>query len=123
MDEERTYTVEEANAALPELIERLERIKRNRQLVLAAAEKIRGAVARDGGGHAGTDYWEASADLRQDVVALAERNILLRDAETGLVDFPGEREGRPVYLCWRSGEDRVAFWHEVDSGFIGRKPL
>ena len=54
---------------------------------------------------------------------LAERDILLRDAEGGLVDFPAEREGRIVFLCWRLDEDELAFWHEQDSGFIGRRPL
>jgi hypothetical protein len=121
--EERVYTVGEADALLPELRERLERIRANRQVVLRAAERIRSQLAEDGGGHHGTDYWEASRELKADVERLAEQDILLRDPETGLVDFPGEREGRAVYLCWRLGEERVAFWHETDTGFSGRKPL
>lgn len=119
----QVYTPEEANAALPELQALLERIRTNRQLVLREAERIKAKVAVDGGGHGGTAYWEASAALRADVERLGERNILLRDPETGLVDFPGERGGRPVYLCWRLGEERVAFWHEIHGGFIGRQPL
>jgi hypothetical protein len=39
------------------------------------------------------------------------------------VDFPAERDGRPVYLCWRLGEPSVQFWHEIDAGFVGRRPL
>ena len=123
MDEERVYTVEEANAELPELRVRLGLIREARQTVLRAAERIRGRVAVDGGGHEGKDYWEASATLKAELEWLAERDILLRDAEVGLVDFPGEREGRRVYLCWRLGEDRVAYWHGVDSGFASRKPI
>jgi hypothetical protein len=123
MDDEPTYTVERANATLPELRERLERIRRARRTVLAAAERIRGHVAADGGGHAGSDYWEASRTLKAEIEHLAELGILLRDPEVGLVDFPGERDGRPVYLCWRLDEDRVSFWHERDTGFIGRKPV
>lgn len=123
VDEERVYTVEEANALLPELRERLERIRTNRQVLLRAAERIKAQVARDGGGHHGSDYWEASRALRADVERLAEQDILLRDPESGLVDFPGRREGRSVYLCWRLGEERVGFWHEVDTGFAGRRPL
>jgi hypothetical protein len=121
--EGRTYSVEEADAMLPALRELLERIRANRQVLLASAERIRGQVASDGGGHFGNDYWRAVRGLRADVESLAERNILLRDPETGLIDFPGERDGRQVYLCWRLGEDRVGHWHEVDSGFLGRKPL
>jgi len=123
MEDERTYTVDEANAALPELRERLERIRAARQTILHAAERIRGQVATDGGGHDGTDYWEARASVKADIERLAEQGILLRDPETGLIDFPGEREGRRVFLCWRMGEDRVSHWHDVDSGFAGRRPL
>ena len=49
--------------------------------------------------------------------------ITLRDIETGLIDFPALVNGRQVWLCWRSGETDVAFWHELDTGFGGRRPL
>ena len=51
------------------------------------------------------------------------RFIVLRDPESGLLDFPSRREGRLVYLCWRLEEDRVGFWHGPDSGFSGRRPI
>jgi len=123
MAAERTYSVEEADASLPELRVVLERVRTNRQVILRAAERIRGRVTADGGGTEGTDYWEARAALKADIEALASRDILLRDPETGLVDFPGEREGRRIFLCWRLGEDRVAHWHDLESGFGGRNPL
>jgi hypothetical protein len=121
--EDRTFTKDEADAMLPELRVRLERIRSNRQVLLRAAERIRGQMASDGGGHFGNDYWQASHALKEDVEALAERNVLLRDPQTGLIDFPGEREGRPVFLCWQLGEEAVGHWHEVESGFLGRRPL
>jgi hypothetical protein len=123
VSEERTYTPAEADAVLPELRERLERIRANRQVMLGAAERIRGQVEADGGGHFGNDYWQAARALKADVEYLAAQNIVLRDPETGLIDFPGERDGRAVFLCWRLGEDRVEHWHEVESGYLGRKPL
>lgn len=43
--------------------------------------------------------------------------------DAGLVDFPGEVGGRPVYLCWRLGEEAVTHWHELDAGYAGRRPL
>jgi hypothetical protein len=101
----------------------LGRVRTNRQVILRAAERIRGQVAADGGGAEGTDYWEARAALKADIEALAGRDILLRDPETGLVDFPGEREGRRIFLCWRLGEDHVAHWHDLESGFGGRRSL
>lgn len=124
MDEERTYTVEEANALLPDLGERLARIREARQVLLRSAELVKERVASDpGGAHAGREYWEASASLRREIERLAAEDIVLRDPETGLVDFPGERDGRRIWLCWRLGEDRVGFWHELESGFAGRRPL
>ncbi|HXF36396.1 MAG TPA: DUF2203 domain-containing protein [Actinomycetota bacterium] len=123
MGEERVYSVEDANALLPELREMLPRIRRSRQELLAAAERLGTLVAADGGGHDGRGYWSALSALRRDLLRLAEAGVVLRDPETGLVDFPAEREGRPVFLCWRLGEERVAHWHEPDAGFGGRRPL
>jgi hypothetical protein len=124
MSEERTYTVDEANAMLPELRERLARIREARQVLLRTAEKIRGNVAADGGGVAGEPgYFEAKQLLADEIERFAEQNILLRDPETGLLDFPGEFDGRSVYLCWRADEERVAHWHDLTSGFAGRRPL
>ena len=124
MDEDRLYTVDEANEMLLELRERLPRVRSARQVMLRGAELVKERIATDGGGASGgREYWEAQATLRAEIERLAEENIVLRDPETGLVDFPGEREGRRVWLCWRLGEERVAHWHELDTGFTGRRPL
>jgi hypothetical protein len=50
-------------------------------------------------------------------------DVMLRDIETGLVDFPALVAGRQVWLCWRLGEGNVAWWHELSSGVAGRRPL
>jgi hypothetical protein len=49
--------------------------------------------------------------------------VLVKDMETGLVDFPARRQGREIYLCWRLGEPHVAWWHPIEDGFAGRQPL
>jgi hypothetical protein len=124
MADERRYSVAQADAMLPELRERLERIRQARQAILREAELVRERVVEDGGGaHAGRDYWEFTGTLRAEVERLAREGILLRDPENGLVDFPAERDGEPVYLCWRLGEERVSHWHPLDTGFSGRRPL
>lgn len=120
---EHRFTVEEANARLEHLREVLPRIREARRTLLASGERVRGAAARDGGGREGSAHWEAMRTLRREVQGLSDDGIVLRDAESGLVDFPAEREGRVVYLCWRLGEEAVAHWHEVDGGFVGRRPL
>jgi hypothetical protein len=123
VSEERTFTLAEAEAELRELRERLPRLRDARRTLIASSHRIEEAVAMDGGGVAGTDWFAAQQVLKAEVVYLAERGILLKDPETGLVDFPADREGRTVYLCWRLGEDRVGWYHEITSGFGGRRPL
>ena len=123
MSEERRFTLTEAEAELPDLRERLPRLREARRTLIASSRRITDAVAEDGGGVAGSDWFEAQSLLKADVTALAEAGILLRDPETGLVDFPAEREGRVVFLCWRLGEEHVAWFHEADTGFSNRQPL
>jgi hypothetical protein len=54
---------------------------------------------------------------------LEHLGVLVKDLDRGLVDFPALREGEEVLLCWEVGEDEVAFWHGIEEGFAGRKPL
>jgi hypothetical protein len=49
--------------------------------------------------------------------------ITLRDIDTGMIDFPALVSGRQVWLCWQLGEGSVAWWHELEDGFAGRRPL
>jgi hypothetical protein len=120
---ERLFDVEEANAELPELRRRLPALSEARQVLIASARRISEAVAADGGGVAGSDWFRAQQTLKEGLQYLAARGVLLRDAEIGLVDFPAEREGRRVFLCWRLGEDEVAWYHDERAGFSGRRPL
>ena len=57
------------------------------------------------------------------MIELRELEVVLRDLDRGLLDFPSLRDGREVYLCWQEGEDGIGFWHEPDAGFGGRRPL
>jgi hypothetical protein len=120
---EREFSVEEANGMLPALSESLVRIKEARRVVLEAGERVRRNAPGNGGGREGKEYWEALSTLRRDVEALNEQGIVLRDPESGLIDFPSRRDGREVFLCWRLGEADVAYWHGPESGFAGRRPL
>lgn len=123
MTTDRTFTVDDANAELVELRERLPRLREARLGLIASTERITEAVASDGGGVAGSDWFRHQETLKTEVEYLADRGILLRDPETGLIDFPAERDGEEVFLCWRLGEGDVAYYHGVHSGFSGRKPL
>lgn len=61
-------------------------------------------------------------ELREILRGVSELGVEVKAAE-GLVDFRSKLRGRTVYLCWRYGESRVEHWHDLDSGFAGRKPL
>jgi len=123
MTEDRVFTVEEANAMLPDLREALEAMRRAREVVLASAERVKGSVAGNGGGKPAGEYAEALELIGRETERLSAEGVLIRDIDTGLVDFPGEREGEPVFLCWKVGEEEVGFWHPLDTGFSGRRPL
>jgi hypothetical protein len=121
----RHYTLEEARAQLPWVTERLAAMR-------AARERLTDAEARDalaagapgnGGGAPGKAVGEAFLELRAGAVAFDEREIVLRDLDRGLIDFPAVRAEREVYLCWIDGEPDIAFWHDLDAGYAGRQPL
>jgi hypothetical protein len=65
-------------------------------------------------------YYEALSDQLARVKALGGD---VKDVETGLVDFPSQRMGEDILLCWRFGEKRVEYWHPVDGGFAARRPV
>jgi len=91
---------------------------------------LRGAVGGNGGGYVAGDLGAVRGELAAAATELAacletleELGVQVKDADAGLVDFPARREGRPVLLCWRLGEDEVAYWHDLVEGFAGRKPV
>ncbi|MBZ5515577.1 MAG: DUF2203 domain-containing protein [Acidobacteriia bacterium] len=63
------------------------------------------------------------AQLQEAMNQIQETGCLVKDLDEGLVDFPTLREGEEVYLCWKLGEERIGYWHGVEEGFAGRKPL
>ena len=65
---------------------------------------------------------EIGEDIGALLEHLAEMDVQLRDLEMGLVDFPGEREGQPVWLCWRLADPELAYWHATDEGYASRRP-
>jgi hypothetical protein len=121
----RHYTIEEANGSLPWLASCLERLRSARAKLSdrEAREALGEAAPGNGGGTPGRTVSEAFIELRDLIGELGERDIVLRDLDRGLVDFPSLRGGQEVYLCWEEGETEIGFWHEPDAGFAGRRPL
>ena len=113
---ERHYTVEQANAALEWVRERIERLRTAREALLQAGPT-------NGGGQPGRVVSGAFMEMRNALIELQAMEVVLRDLDRGLVDFPAIREGREVFLCWEEGEEAIGFWHDLDSGYGGRHPL
>jgi hypothetical protein len=130
---ERSFTPAEANSALEEVrpvAERLVAVRvRMRELERSQGELVL-AIGGNGGGYAATDLNAAQAELAglaEAAVACVERleelGATLKDLDLGLLDFPSERDGVAVLLCWHVGEESVAFWHGLEEGYGGRKPI
>lgn len=125
MQHQRHYTLEQATAALPWVQERIERLRSAREGL--NDEDARAALAEagpgNGGGRAGRVVSDAFMKMRSALAELQQMEVVLRDLDRGLVDFPALRDGREVYLCWQEGEEAIGYWHDLESGFGGREPL
>lgn len=120
---ERHFSREEANALLPQLIERLSRLRDSYAAVAGHQALVQSVQKHNGGDTRSTDWLGASRDVDEQIHWLDEQGIIVRDVEQGLIDFPSEHEGRPIFLCWKLGEPSVDYWHDLETGFAGRQPL
>lgn len=129
----RVFTPAEANAALSHVrpvAERLVAVRaRMRELEKTQASLVT-SIGGNGGGYAVNDLTAARSEFTSlaDAAAacverLEELGVVLKDLDAGLLDFPAVREGEDVLLCWHVGEPAVAYWHGLEEGFAGRKPV
>ncbi len=122
----RYFTLSEANETLNTIHPLLEEIQAIRQKVLSSQPDIWSALEKsvgNGGNRSLSLLIEDFEQLDALVHSILELGVLIKDINTGLLDFPALRNGREVYLCWQLGEGEIAFWHEVDSGYAGRQPI
>jgi hypothetical protein len=126
---DRFYTVDEARAALPEVRAILLQLAVERRRAEAAHEALHHGLRADTNGDPPEpDELEArAAQLEAGIRALLEHlsslGVVLRDVETGLVDFPTLRDGEPAWLCWRLADADLGYWHTTREGFASRRPL
>ena len=125
MIHDRHFTVEEANAELARVEPLLVKLRESKNELLddEAREALTEASPTNGGGMPGKQVGEAFLEVRQILAQLNEAGIVVRDVDRGLIDFPSMIDGEEVYLCWQLGEDEIAYWHDLESGFGGRQPL
>lgn len=131
----RFYGIDEANEQLVEVRPLLERLAAQRlDLIRLRDRAVTAGSGASSTADASDDTDEELRNLRLRMQGIIDQmqaavtridalDIVLRDIETGLIDFPALVAGRQVWLCWRLGEDDVAWWHELSSGFGARRPF
>ena len=119
----KRYLLDQANKTLP-LVKRIVgdivRVHEEALHLQERAESLREGVEHQ---KAQSELDLAMDHLKAYVAELHEMGVEVKDYQAGLVDFIGRHQGRDVNLCWKLGEDKIDFWHEVSTGFAGRKPV
>jgi hypothetical protein len=129
----RHFTPEEANAALAEvrpLVEQMVERRRAHAEAIERQEELEGRIRGNGGGIPPATLADAAAEIERLarelsglVDEIADHGAEVKDLDEGLIDFPALRGRETVLLCWKLGEDEIRYWHRVDDGFAGRRPL
>jgi hypothetical protein len=129
----RYFTAEQANEALADVRPLAEEMVERRRVLArlqARQAEFAGKIAGNGGDFDPGELRDVLEQMGEEATAVArcvarihEVGALVKDLDEGLVDFPARRRGEEVLLCWRVGEDDVAYWHGLEEGFAGRKPL
>ena len=126
MQEKRYFTIEEANACIPELVDEISQLRPIRNLLAGLHAEITPLLevaSSNGGSKHTTTLLKETARFKEIVERIAARGCHLKGLDPGLVDFPHLREGREVYLCWQINESKIRYWHEIEDGFEGRQRL
>ncbi len=134
MPAERLFTLKEAQALLDAQLraeaERMVEVRARGRDLEGRWRRLVIAIGSNGGNFEKPEVRKLRSDLRQaaeDIAAIlrvfADHGVQVKDADSGLIDFPTEIDGEPALLCWRVGEERIEFWHTLDGGFAGRRPI
>jgi hypothetical protein len=121
------FTTNEANEALPDVIKKFEYSLAKKNEISKIEQQLQMSLSP-------TDSFEEYVTLKQklnsaitkfyeSVEILENTGVVVKSIEQGLLDFPSKRFDEEVWLCWKHGETEIKFWHEKDSGFMGRKPI
>jgi len=132
----KTFTVSEANALLSNVTPLIEQLQGVHRSITKTNQQLDEAIGKlaEGNGYpiqalkeqmtALTSRQLQLVEAFQSALAqLEEMGCLLKDLDTGLIDFYGLREGELICLCWKLGEERIRFWHTLEGGYAGRQPL
>jgi hypothetical protein len=118
------YTLAQARATLPQVKHYMAEIQDARAEILRLRPEALPAIekaAQNGGCKEAGELFAQGTRIEHGVKGISALGILVKDLDMGLVDFLGSRAGRDVFLCWHYGEEDIAYWHEINSGFGGRQ--
>jgi hypothetical protein len=119
------YTREEATALLPQLRAWLDQLAELRRTLEKYDQRINGLMKEggDAGGDAVNNWIRAVAATQEVLSEFQSREILIKDIERGLLDFPALIGGREVFLCWEKDEETIEHWHDLATGYAGRERI
>ena len=123
---DRYFTEGEANTLLEELLPAIEELMAARDRIVEIRPELDSGLQKalgNGGSQATGELLRLMRRVKRSMERIQASGVLVKDLDRGLLDFPAEREGRIVFLCWQYGESTVAYWHDIDAGFAGRQPL
>lgn len=122
----RYFTLQEANETLELIRPLMDEVQEIRQKILDKQPEAWPAIekaAGNGGNRSSSSMVQDFEKLEALIHHIQETDVVIKDINLGLLDFPALKDGREVYLCWQYGEGEIAFWHEVEAGFAGRQPI
>jgi len=121
------FTVKSANEILPIVIKKYEYAKKQKDLIIKTEQELTQSMSAE---NSLIDYATLKQKLNsvvtkfyQSLEDLENTGVVVKQLDQGLLDFPAKRFDQEIWLCWKEGETEVKFWHEKDSGFMGRKPI
>jgi len=120
------FTLQEANEALNTIRPLMDEVQEIRRKILEKQPETWTAIEKsvgNGGNRTLSLMVQDFERLDALVHRILETGVQVKDINIGLLDFSAWKDGREVYLCWQYGEGEIAFWHEVDAGYAGRKPI
>lgn len=122
---QKHYTREQARALLPQLRQWLEELAKLNTDREQQERRLAGLMAsgQDVGGELVNTSVKTLGEMKDRLQRFEDRQIIIKDLQRGLLDFPSIVGGKEVFLCWEKDEEDIEFWHDIDSGFAGREPL
>jgi hypothetical protein len=123
---QRYFTLQEANETLDLIRPLMDQVQAIRQKILKNQPEAWPAIqksAGNGGNRALSNMVQDFEKFDELIHRIQATDVLIKDINLGLLDFPALKDGREVYLCWQYGEGEIAFWHEIEAGYAGRQSI